>query len=244
MRESERDLLLIVLAVSAGSADGWGYFGLGHAFVANMTGNTVLVAMSLLGYQSDLAQRAIAMGCYVLGVVLAALLTRQVRQGTTWPRQVSATLLLESILLIGAEIAWIAVLHHSAHAAIFPGQAHNLLLGAVAVAIGMQSGAMLQLRIPGVVTTYITGTWTSLSSGVVRLASGKRSGPSRKNLAFEERLLLQGVVLVFYFFSAMLSGWVLKNLPAVVGAIPAASVLVVAVFGLSRPGDAGASSIA
>jgi uncharacterized membrane protein YoaK (UPF0700 family) len=237
MRDSERDLLIIILAVSAGSADGWGYFGLGHAFVANMTGNTVLVAMSLLGYQSDLAQRAIAIGCYLVGVMLAALLTRGVRQGEKWPRQVTATLLLESILLIGAEIGWMAIVHYPGQDHAFVAHVHDILLGGVAFAIGIQSGAMLQLRIPGVVTTYITGTWTSLSSGVVRLASGKRSGPARKNLAFEERLLLQGAVLVFYFFSAMLSAWVLKNLPAAVGVIPAASVLVVGTVGLVRSGD-------
>ena len=40
MRETERDVMLFLLAASAGSADGWSYFGLGHAFVANMTGNT------------------------------------------------------------------------------------------------------------------------------------------------------------------------------------------------------------
>lgn len=37
----------MLLATAAGSLDGWSYFGLGHAFVANMTGNTVLLGMSL-----------------------------------------------------------------------------------------------------------------------------------------------------------------------------------------------------
>ena len=39
-----------------------------------------------------------------------------------------------------------------------------------ALAMGMQSGAMVQLKIPGIVTTYITGTWTTLVSGLVRFA--------------------------------------------------------------------------
>jgi uncharacterized membrane protein YoaK (UPF0700 family) len=242
MRESERDLLLVVLAVSAGSADGWSYFGLGHAFVANMTGNTVLLGMSSLGYEHDLVHPAISIGCYALGVMLASLLTRKVRQGATWPRQVSATLLVESILLIGVEIAWLVLSIHSGHIRGTLWRDHNFLLGVLACAIGMQSGAMLQLRIPGVVTTYISGTWTSLMSGVVRLASGKRSGPARKGLAFEERLLLQGAILAFYFLSAMFTGWVLTNLPAAVGAIPAGAVLMAAVFGLARGGQAPATS--
>lgn len=47
MRRSERDALLLMLAIAAGSADGWSYFGLGHAFVANMTGNTVLLGIAV-----------------------------------------------------------------------------------------------------------------------------------------------------------------------------------------------------
>jgi uncharacterized membrane protein YoaK (UPF0700 family) len=45
-----RDVRLLVLAASAGSADAWSYFGLGRAFVANMTGNTIcFIQQSLLG---------------------------------------------------------------------------------------------------------------------------------------------------------------------------------------------------
>ena len=46
MRSVERDLRLLILAASAGSADGWS-FGFGHAFVANMTGNTVLLGLAV-----------------------------------------------------------------------------------------------------------------------------------------------------------------------------------------------------
>jgi uncharacterized membrane protein YoaK (UPF0700 family) len=236
MRDSERDLLLVVLAISAGSADGWSYFGLGHAFVANMTGNTVLVGMSALGYQRDLLHPAIAIGCFVMGVMLAAILTRRARPGATWPRQISASLLLESILLIGAEIAWAALSPSYGHAPGFVSRDHHIILGAVAFAMGMQTGAMLQLKIPGVVTTYISMTYASLTSGLVRFASGKK-GTERKNLSFEERLLLQGAILAVYFFSAMFTGWVLKSFPSAVGAIPGGAVLIVAVFGMARGDD-------
>lgn len=242
MRERERDLLLVLLAISAGSADGWSYFGLGHAFVANMTGNTVLAGISVLGFAPDLLHPAIAIGCYVGGVITAALITLRVRQGATWPRPISAALLVESLLLIGAEVGWIGILRTSGHDAAFAGRIHNALLGGVAFAIGVQSGAMLQLRIPGVVTTYITGTWTSLTSGVVRLAGGRLPVPPRQKPAFEERLLMQGSILAAYFFAAMLTGWVLKNLPAAVGAIPAGSTLAVAIFGLTRGGVSTSSA--
>lgn len=231
MRASERDLLLLMLAVSGGSADGWSYFGIGHAFAANMTGNTVLLGVDIFGHGGDVLHPAIAIGCYAAGVIGAALLTRNIREGDSWPRRVSATLLVESILLAGAEVAWIMCLRSSGPGHELTVQQRNWLLGGVAFAVGMQSGAMLQLRIPGVVTTYITGTWTSLMSGLTRLASGKLPARARSKHAFEERLLLQASILAVYFLSAMLTGWVLESLPAAVGVIPAASVCIVAVLG-------------
>lgn len=235
MRASERDLLLLILAVSAGSADGWSYFGIGHAFVANMTGNTVLLGVDIFGHDRDLIHPAIAIGCYVGGVILASLLTRNTREDDSWPRPVSATLLVEAILLIGAEVAWTIFLRHGRGYGL-EAHARNWLLGGVAFAVGMQSGAMVQLRIPGVVTTYITGTWTTLMSGLTRLAGGRLPARARSKHAFEERLLLQGALLAVYFLSAMLTGWVLESIPAAVGAIPAASVCVVAIFGLVSGG--------
>lgn len=241
MRASERDLLLLILAVSAGSADGWSYFGIGHAFVANMTGNTVLLGVDIFGHGRDVIHPGIAIGCYAIGVVFAAILTRNVRQGETWPRPVSSALLVESLLLIGTEVAWTVFLRHSGGG--MDARERNCLLGGLAFAVGMQSGAMVQLKVPGVVTTYITGTWTTLMSGLARLAGGKLPPRARSKHAFEERLLLQGSILAAYFLSAMLTGWVLESLPTAVGVIPAASVFVVAVLGLASGGDSTASSL-
>lgn len=234
MRTGERDLLLMVLAVSAGSADGWSYFGIDHAFVANMTGNTVLLGVDVFKKGSDVLHPAIAIGCYAAGVLLASFLTRNLREGDSWPRVVSATLLLESILLIGSEIGWIAILHHSGGDSRFAIASRNSLLGGVAFAVGMQSGTMVQLKIPGVVTTYITGTWTLLMSGIVRFATGRERKSAPRKVALEERFLLQGAVLAVYFLAAMLTGWILESLPAAVGALPAAAVFSVAIFGLKR----------
>lgn len=233
MRTGERDLLLMVLAVSAGSADGWSYFGIGHAFVANMTGNTVLLGVAVFG-RATVLHPGIAIGCYAAGVMFASLLTRHLREGDPWPRSISATLLLESMLMFGTEMAWIAILHHPASDGQFAVPARNALLGSVAFAVGMQSGAMVQLKIPGVVTTYITGTWTSLVNGVVHFASRRQRTPARQKIALEERLLLQGAILAAYFLAAMLTGWILENLPAAAGALPATAVFIVAIFGLAR----------
>lgn len=227
MRETERDAMLYLLAISAGSADGWSYFGLGHAFVANMTGNTVLLGISVFHLHGDVLHPLIAVAGYAVGTALGTLVSRNVRPGAIWDPRVSRTLALEALLLIGAEAAWIAV-HHRPSPKIA-----SALLAFVAVAIGMQSGAMLQLRVPGVVTTYITGTWTTLTSGLTLLAA-RQPRVERHKAAFEDRFTLQAAVLAVYFLSAVLTGWAFRHVPAAVGAIAAFAVLLAAGYGALR----------
>lgn len=222
MRSVERNLRLLVLAASAGSADGWSYSGLGHAFVANMTGNTVLLGIAVFQNHGDLLHPAISLGCYATGAVFGSLLTGDISPGTVWSKAISWTLMLEALLLLGAEAGWIAIHLHASHA-----PSLNLLLATVALAIGIQSGAMVQLKIPGIVTTYITGTWTTMLSGLVRLARHGR--PRGQDQEVEQRLLMQAGVLSIYFLSAVLTGWLFGHLPLTVGALPALSVLLVAV---------------
>ncbi len=218
-----RDVRLLILAASAGSSDGWSYFGFGHAFVANMTGNTVLLGLAVFQNHGDMLHPAIALGCYAAGAVIGSLLTGRVKPGAVWSKAISWTLMVEALLLLAAEAGWIAI-----HLHINSSPSLQLLLATVALAIGMQSGAMVQLKIPGIVTTYITGTWTTMLSGLVRLARHEQ----QQDLQLEERLLMQAGVLSVYFLSAVLTGWLFRHLPLAVGVLPGLSVLLVAVHGL------------
>lgn len=228
MRPTERDFLLFLLAIASGAADGWSYTGLGHAFVANMTGNTVLLGLAVFG-KGDLLGPFISIVCYAFGVVLASFLVRKTREGAIWGRQVSWVLLLESFIMAAAQIGWV-VLHTSTR----PRLPIHFLLGAVAVAIGIQSGAMLRLRVPGVVTTYITGTWTNLMTNLYKFAHKEKNKPAPEKIQFEERLFMQSGILAVYFLSAVLTGWLFVRLPIVVGALPAVSTITVAVYSLMR----------
>jgi uncharacterized membrane protein YoaK (UPF0700 family) len=230
-RLSERDTLLLLLAVAAGSADGWSYFGLGHSFVANMTGNTVLLGIAVF-LHGDVLHPAISLGCYAVGVALAASLTRNVRNGVDWPRTVSKTLLLEAAILIATAIGW----ELAGRDAAIPGStpALNALLGSAALAIGLQSGSMLQLRIPGIVTTYITGTWTNLISGLTRFTTQRKYESRRHKVEYEERMIIQAGVLCAYLLSAMATGLLFRYARLVVGVLPALSVSFVAIYGVVR----------
>ena len=95
-----------------------------------------------------------------------------------------------------------------------------------------RSKTRLELKIPGIVTTYITGTWTSLLTGLVRFARQEREHTTGQDPGFEERLLMQAGVLSVYFLSVVLTGWFFRHLPLAVGVLPGLSVLLVAVHGL------------
>lgn len=230
MRTTERDALLLALAAASGAADAWSYLGLGHAFVANMTGNTVLLGLAVFT-KHDLIHPAIALVCYAIGAAFATFLTRGVREGVTWARAVSWSLLAESVLVLLVEADWAARHAAGVGAAQIP---IGVLLGCLGTAIGMQSAAMLRLRIPGVVTTYITGTWTTLINGVVRLPRAREVQPQPRVAVLEERLLLQLGVLGMYVTAAIWTGWLSSRAPRAMGVLPLVAVLGTALYGFAR----------
>jgi uncharacterized membrane protein YoaK (UPF0700 family) len=231
MRLAERDVMLLMLAAAAGSADGWSYFGLGYAFVANMTGNTVLLGIAVF-LRGDLLHPGISLLCYVAGAALAAFLTRRAREGSGWPRAVSNTLALESTLIIATAVGWALAGRNATQPGSTPGL--DVLLGCLALAIGIQSGAMLQLRIPGIVTTYITGTWTNLIRGLTRFVTRKQHAPRGEKMEYEERMMMQAGILSAYLLSAMATGLLFRYARLAVGVLPAISALMVAVYGLAH----------
>lgn len=110
--------------------------------------------------------------------------------------------------------------------------AAGALLGFIAVGIGLQSAALLPLRLPGIITTYITGTWTQFVSGLVRISTGVPAIRKSSKTDFEERLMVQVGFLMVYFLAALLTGWVSRHVP--IGGIAAAPLLIVAIYGVVR----------
>src|SRR6185312_13646928 len=147
---------------------------------------------------------------------------------------ISLTLFLEALLLLAVEAMWIDI--KSAPQT----DLRNAMLGVVSFGIGMQSGAMLRLQIPGIVTTYITGTWTTLVSGLVRLGASREPPPSGR-LSFEERLILQGAFLATYFLSALATGWLFHFHRMAAGALAAVPLLIAATYGAAHDRKAAGS---
>ena len=227
MKRAERDTLLFILAITSGSADGWSYIGLGHAFVANMTGNTVLLGVSMFLEHHDVLHPLISLICYAAGVAFGSFLTRDVREDSLWSKSTSSVLLVESLILFAAALVWL-----SKNAILSP-RLKDLMLGCVAAAIGLQSGAMLALKLPGIITTYITGTWTPLISGVVLIGIGRPRVHANEE-SLEGRLFVQAGFLLVYFSSAVVSGWIFHHIAVLIGFLSAIPILIAGAYGAIR----------
>jgi uncharacterized membrane protein YoaK (UPF0700 family) len=213
---------VLMLTWVAGSVDAVSYFGLGHVFTANMTGNTVLLGLALGHGEVVAAARSfVALLGYMAGAAAGTVIVSA--QGDS-QRSVRQAILAEGIVLLLFTLAWnIAGL--GGHQKIL-----TLLIALSALAMGIQSVAVRKLNLPGIVTTYITGTITSLVSGLAGRARRQllsTEGAARNAGNWEGRLKLQAAVFVIYGLSAAASGIVQSRWPAAVSFSPLIAVALV-----------------
>lgn len=153
-----RDAVVCLLTLLTGSVDAMSFVSLGGVFTSVMTGNMILVGIGAgRGDTVLLVQVGLAFGAYVLGALAGGLLAgRPLPDDPVWPRAVTAALLVELVLLAGAAALW-----WSTGSSPGPG-GRPVLLAVLAVALGVQSSAVLRLGVPGLSTTYLTGTLTTI----------------------------------------------------------------------------------
>lgn len=156
-----RHALVVVLTFLTGSADAVGFLALGGAFSSVMTGNMVLLGLSA---GSGHAELALTSGCaivsFITGVLAGARLVGAARpDDPVWPRQVTRALVLELLVFVVFLVVWqVNLPHPSAHVDLG-------LLMLSAAALGIQSSAIQRFGVPGLSSTYLTGTLTSLIAG-------------------------------------------------------------------------------
>jgi uncharacterized membrane protein YoaK (UPF0700 family) len=161
-----RQFLLVLLAVNSGATDAIGFIALGGAFTSVMTGNMILLGISTTSAAAGVATRAgLAIVLFIAGAFVGSLIAGNARPNdSVWPRAVTRALTVELIALAAFSAGWWAT-GNDPH-----GQMQLALLGADAVALGIQSSAISRLGVSGLSTTYMTGTLTTL---VVALAQGR-----------------------------------------------------------------------
>ncbi|HVE16743.1 MAG TPA: YoaK family protein [Chthoniobacterales bacterium] len=186
---SERSLFLLLLSVAAGCVDAIAFLSIG-IFPANMTGNSVVLASSLL--------HPVAGGAWLSGLALIGF-SAGAASGSwivlapkhEWSPRVSIALLCAGLLVSGSTVALLLTGDHFLWAIVI----------AASAAMGLQSAAVQQLGMAGVATVFVTGT---LTTAIGRLV-GRAQRPGFTATA-EENHWLPALSWTSYFVGAFIGG--------------------------------------
>lgn len=185
-----RHLLILLLTINAGATDAIGFIALGEAFTSVMTGNLVLLGISVAGGDGTLAAHVLAaVICYVCGCVLGARLVGEAgKDREPWPRVVTLALAVElAIFVVTAAVWWTA---GSAPVGI----EQLVILGGNALALGIQSSSVLRFGVNGLSTTYMTGMLTKV---ITSLVNRRKIGAVAESVRILSALIVGGLVGAF-----------------------------------------------
>ena len=190
-RHGPLPLLLIVLTVVTGVVDAVSYFKLGHVFVANMTGNVVLLGFAVGGVaEFSVAVSLVALGSFLLGALAGG------RLGSSTGQHRGRFLALATyaqVSVVGA--AFVVSL---ASSDVSGGIVAYTLVVLLAFAMGLQNAAARRLGVPDLTTTVLTLTFTGLAADS-HFAGGANPNIGRRLIATAAMFVgaLVGAVLIF-----------------------------------------------
>lgn len=231
------DIMLLLLASVAGSIDVMSYYGLGHVFTANMTGNTILLGLSIgQGNLASSLHSLAALAGFTTGAFIGAFIVENTKKG--WSYLITLSLAVETAIIFILALIWFKEIQPPRESILYV----SIILSAIAM--GLQSATVRHLNIPGVVTTFITGTLTSIGMNTVnglrisfkkKVKDGLPQLPVTQNL--EQRIKLQIAVFFVYVLSAVFTGWLEFRKATLLPLLPLILVLSVLVIVIMEPGN-------
>jgi uncharacterized membrane protein YoaK (UPF0700 family) len=232
-----RESMLLLLSLAAASLDAISYLGLGRVFTAMMTGNTVLLGLALAQGEVLAALRSIlALIGFAIGVFVGTIIVDRESEPAEWPAAVTAALAFETMILIIFAASF--TLFGNTHQGIV-----YLLIILSAFAMGVQSAAVRRLGVPGIATTYITGTLTSLMidllgwlrSIAARLPVSRTAGSNNiEKIPWDQRVSLLAGVVTIYCFGALIGGILQLYSAPLAPLFPLGTVLLVVINAVIR----------
>lgn len=221
---------ILLFTWAAGSMDALGYLGLDHVFTANMTGNTVLLGLAAGRGELPAALRSIAaLAGFVMGLALGAAVIQRQKPASNVRRAILGAVIVECGVVAAFTGLWHVPFRGTSPSAV------QVLIVLAAAAMGIQSAIVRRLNLPGIATTYITGTITSCVSGLTsrlgraRALSGSTKVAGRAGIR-DHRLQLQAGVFLTYATAAVVSGVLQKRLPSLVAYSPLVATAAVLVL--------------
>lgn len=229
------EIMLVLLACVAGSVDVMSYYRLGQVFTANMTGNTVLLGLSIgEGNVASSLQRIAALAGFFTGALVGAYIIENTKKG--WSHYVTLNISIETIIIFVLVLIWFKV-----------GVVTNNILLYISIVLagismGIQTSTIRHLQIPGIITTFLTGTITSIGMSMVKgIKSGfkkkvKRAHPELPTpKTLEERFELQIIIFFAYAGTVVFTGWMEFHNSHFLPLLPLLLIISVLVIVISRP---------
>lgn len=213
--------LLVAMTLVTGLVDAFSYLVLGHVFVANMTGNVVLLGFALAGAPGfSIAASAAAIASFGVGALIGG-------HTATRLRRHRGRLLSTAAGMQTAFFAISVVLAALSGNPVAAGYRYPLIV-VLALSMGIQNAAVRKLAVPDLTTTVLTMTITGIAADST-IAGGTGSKAGRRLIAVAAMLAggLVGAALVLHapLFSPLL----------VVLAVTAIVAATAAILGKSEP---------
>lgn len=251
---NRRRITILLFTVAAGSVDAIVYLA-AHVFTANMTGNAVLFGIDAgQGHALAATHSIVALLAFIIGIVIGAIIVRQYGKSTKWTFVRNAVLLEAVLLALFAGAFLLPSSQQSANtlqqsqitnhqspirsespAANQPSQTPTaivLIIVFSGLAMGLQSAVVRGLNLPGIATTYITGTITNLFAGLVHHWGHPTETDSDRQQMRDLRsnLRLQAEVFAAYALAAVACGALYVRWPATVALLPVLAISAVTIY--------------
>ena len=165
---------LLVLTFTTGVIDAASYLGLGNVFVANMTGNVVLLGFGIAGSGGlPVVAPLVSLGAFLTGAVLGGRMAAGLAERTL---HLSRSMLIEIGVVLVAT-AWALVVD------VTPGRfSADVVVALLAFALGVRNATIRRVKVADLTTTVLTMTLTGLAADSP-LAGGDGSGSWRRGMA-------------------------------------------------------------
>ncbi|GAA1369741.1 YoaK family protein [Streptomyces beijiangensis] len=189
--------LLVVLTLVTGLVDAVSYLGLGRVFVANMTGNVVFLGFALAGdHQLSATASLLAGGVFVVGALIG---------GRLAPRVPDDVRLFATLVGVHAALVAVALVGDLVEVSRY------VLIGLLALGMGLQNAVVRKIAVPDFTTTVLTLTLTGIAAD--------RPGPAT----------VRRLISVAAMFCGALAGGLLQIHQGTAWALAPAVVLLAAV---------------
>jgi len=148
--------LLVAMTVVTGLVDAFSYLGLGHVFVANMTGNVVFLAFALAGAKGFSVPASLAaLASFATGAAAGGRVDDRLSGDRARLLGISGS--LQCLVLVVAVVL-------DATGGTAPAWSRYGLIVTLAAAMGIQNAAARKLAVPDLTTTVLTLTITGIAA--------------------------------------------------------------------------------